>query len=528
MLKNLSREQASANLFYFSCLLAVTGLPLSVFLMSISVFVMAGAWLLQPNLKSQFRKFTRNKIALLLCSLFLLHVLGLLWSSNLNYGLNDLRVKLPILLFPLFLSSGPSLTKKQVQTILEVFVAAVTVSVIISFVAYAGVLKKEIKDIRDISLFISHIRLSLMICIALVYHGSRFIESDIRVKLYRIISSLLMLGFLFLTGSVTGIILLIGVIAVLILIKLSTVSRALQLGLILLILLVIGGSAAYITKEVQNFYAFSQEETIEDLEPYTIQGNPYFHDTSNTDMENGRRVYLYISWPELEREWENKSSWEFHGKDKKGQELKYTLVRYMTALGLRKDKQGFDKLSDEDIKNVESGITNPLYKNFGMKARIHQVIWELDHYKRGNDPSGHSVSMRLEFWKNAFAVFEDHPVTGVGTGDVKDELHSMYEARKSSLQERWRLRAHNQYLTFALTFGVIGLLWFLISLLAPLFDKPSALYLAFFVIAAGSMLTEDTLETQAGGTFYAFFNAFLLFIYDPVMGSRSKEVISEA
>jgi len=35
-------------------------------------------------------------------------------------------------------------------------------------------------------------------------------------------------------------------------------------------------------------------------------------------------------------------------------------------------------------------------------------------------------------------------------------------------------------------------------------------YLSFFIIAVISFLTEDTLETQAGVTFFAFFNSFFL------------------
>ena len=36
-------------------------------------------------------------------------------------------------------------------------------------------------------------------------------------------------------------------------------------------------------------------------------------------------------------------------------------------------------------------------------------------------------------------------------------------------------------------------------------------YLVFIAIAMLSMINEDTLETQAGVTFFAFFNSFLLF-----------------
>jgi hypothetical protein len=60
----------------------------------------------------------------------------------------------------------------------------------------------------------------------------------------------------------------------------------------------------------------------------------------------------------------------------------------------------------------------------------------------------------------------------------------------------------------------LGFIWFLFTLIYPavkLGKFNEYLYLVFFVIVFMSMLTEDTLETQAGATFFAFFNAFLLF-----------------
>jgi hypothetical protein len=51
-------------------------------------------------------------------------------------------------------------------------------------------------------------------------------------------------------------------------------------------------------------------------------------------------------------------------------------------------------------------------------------------------------------------------------------------------------------------------------LLYPLYTrlrKPDYFYVVFWCIAVISMLTEDTLETQAGATFFAFFNALFLF-----------------
>jgi hypothetical protein len=58
------------------------------------------------------------------------------------------------------------------------------------------------------------------------------------------------------------------------------------------------------------------------------------------------------------------------------------------------------------------------------------------------------------------------------------------------------------------------LIWFLFTLFYPMIRLNKIhdfLYITFFIVAAVSFFTEDTLETQAGVTFYAFFNSFLLF-----------------
>ncbi len=85
---------------------------------------------------------------------------------------------------------------------------------------------------------------------------------------------------------------------------------------------------------------------------------------------------------------------------------------------------------------------------------------------------------------------------------------------KSKLAPKWRLHSHNQYLSIAVAFGLIGLLWFLFTLFYPVIKLKMTfdyLYITFFIIALISFFNEDTLETQAGVTFYSFLNSFLLF-----------------
>ncbi len=150
------------------------------------------------------------------------------------------------------------------------------------------------------------------------------------------------------------------------------------------------------------------------------------------------------------------------------------------------------------------------------------MFWEFRQYTVTGNPSGHSIMQRLEFFKTAISIIKKNFFIGVGTGDINDHFLQTYEEQKTTLLPERRLRAHNQYLTFFAIFGIIGFLWFIFSLIFPLIflrKYNSFLYLSFFVIAALSMLTEDTLETQAGVTFFAFFNSLFVF-YDS--DSRNK------
>lgn len=106
---------------------------------------------------------------------------------------------------------------------------------------------------------------------------------------------------------------------------------------------------------------------------------------------------------------------------------------------------------------------------------------------------------------------------GVGTGDLPDAFTRQYQIMDSPLQQSFRWRSHNQYLSIFIAFGIFGLLWFLVTLIYPAIVTRRFLnyfYVIFWLIVIISMFTEDTLESQDGVTFYAFFNAFLLFSGD--------------
>ena len=153
------------------------------------------------------------------------------------------------------------------------------------------------------------------------------------------------------------------------------------------------------------------------------------------------------------------------------------------------------------------------------------VKWEFEESSKGGDPNGHSIMQRIESWKASLAVIREHPLFGVGTGDLPAAVHNQYAVMKSKLDEAHYLRTHDQYMAIAVAFGIAGLLFFLWALTYPLFTgihKGNFLYVVFFLTLILSMFTEDTLETQPGATFFAFFNA--LFLYSQPKERLNKRV----
>jgi hypothetical protein len=248
----------------------------------------------------------------------------------------------------------------------------------------------------------------------------------------------------------------------------------------------------------------------------TKNGRNYIQDTVFGMAENGNLITINFNDQELEKEWNNKSALNYNGVDKKGNNLRFTILRYLASKGFTKDSVGVNSLTNEEINLIENGNTNFKYSiNSGLFGKWRELVYEYYNYKIGENPSGHSVTMRFEFWKTATFIVYQNRVFGVGTGDIQDSFNTMYEKTKSKLDLVWRLRCHNQYLAITVAFGFFGLCIFLIYLFYPaivLRKKLHYLYWPFFIIALLSFVTEDTLETQSGVTFFIFFHTLFLWL----------------
>jgi O-antigen ligase len=124
------------------------------------------------------------------------------------------------------------------------------------------------------------------------------------------------------------------------------------------------------------------------------------------------------------------------------------------------------------------------------------------------------MMQRLEFWKASAGIIRENWLTGVGTGDMNKAFSDQYAKMHTKLAPGNRWRSHDQFLSILVGFGVFGLAWFLFSLFYPAARlKGFSDYFVITILMIGllSMLTNDTIETQAGVTFFYFYYSFFLF-----------------
>lgn len=515
-MKSLFPEKVHQSIYIFALILLVVGLPLSKFLMSLAQLILASNWLLEGNVKNKFISFWKNKPALIVGSILLLHFIGLIYTTDFDYGFKDIRIKSPLFILPLILATSKPLSRKLFDAILQFFIAAIVFGTIICTLVYGEVISNPRGDFMGISIFISHIIFSLLICIAIFVSGYFiFNASRIFSKIAWLVIILWLVCFLVVLKSLTGLFVLplTAVVYILFVLLRSTKIALKFVGLLLLL-----GSISLLTYTINSVMMRNNKNDIVDiatLEKYTSQGNLYGHDTSTMAYENGHLIWIYYCDKELKEAWNKRSAVKINDQDLKGNDTYNILIRFLTSKGWRKDADAVFLLTNDEVKAIEDGITNVNYQNsIGVQRRIYETLWEIDMYKNTGDANGHSLTQRFEYWKTAVSIMKNNPIFGVGTGDVPTAFEQEYVKLHSSLALQWRLRSHNQYLSITVAFGFVGLLWFLITLFYPLLcDKNNFnyLYLTFFIIAIIAFLTEDTLETQAGVTFFAFFTSFFLF-----------------
>jgi len=505
-------------------LLAAFLMPVSVWILSVVSIVMSANWLLGGEYRRKINILRSRPGIMILLALFAMYLVWLLNTTDFHEAPAELRLKLPLLFFPVVAGSTERTDRSLLRMVMLSFIAGCLFATFAGFAALAGLMPGEIRSSRELALFVPSIRLSILLCFAtfsslwLIFSdGGEERQAGTVGRLYKVMlaaAAAAMSYFLFRLLSVTGLVIFV-LLLFLTGIFLITAGRRVRSGIIFLA----AAAAATAVLTILSLSAWNRlhnpaDPSVNGKRQLTLSGRAFTHYPEETLMENGYLVWVNVCEEELRQGWNRRSLKAYDGADAAGNELRVTLVRYITAKGMPKDSAAVATLSDSDIFNIEQGYANPLYARKGSPmARAYEIAWEIDRAAGGANPSGHSLTQRPEFYRAAAGIISKHPWTGVGTGDLARAFSDEYASISSPLKPEYRLRAHNQYLTFGVTFGIPGMILAVALLLIPWLmsgGRFSYLFLVFMTVILISMFNDDTFSSFTGAAFFSYFYTLLI------------------
>ena len=514
------------DIFLFLCL--GVGLVLSKFLINLGITALIIRLIISPK-KELIENFKQNKVFILILSLFfILNLLGLLWTQDLKYGLGDINKKILLLLIPLTIGLISPLDKRIIKLFYLFYISALLFGVLWGSVNY---LIQDNPDTRKLIFSISHIRFALNLCFGIVsltyiLYKKKRISKSIRISILSVI--LLFAGYLFLSQAITGIVILFSMSLIYIPYHIfKHRKRYISYIILLFYLIIISYSCIWLYKEY-SFYFTPNPIYNNNLSKTTPEGNPYDNLFDLKTIENGNYVYHYFCMSELTREWEKRTGLNaFERVNTQNGEGAYIdfLVRYMNSIHPVKDAEKFNKLSDKDIENIKNGITNKVYTHrFNLRPRLYKLFYQIDAFVKYGKVKNFSEIQRIELWKNSISIIKDNPIIGIGTGDIDKDFEKELIKRNSELYDS-KLRAHNQYLSVMICFGVLGFILFVYWLVYPGIMKglfSNLVYSGFFFISLMSMINEDTLDNLFGIAFFILIQSLFVFNFKDI-----KELMEE-
>ena len=435
--------------------------------------------------------------------------LSVLWGGEAQACLHDVRVKLPLAVggwaMIIMARQGRTLDDQSLKLILKgaVFSAGLaTVSLIACDLLNGG-----LTGGRQSSLFISHIRFGLWWALLLPWVGHRLSVGWAWACLIGALSAWtwmegvtgLLVGLALspwwlpaFTGTVRGQKSRVKGWPTVVEVRRNTVLLA---GILIPIFFLLARALPT---------AFPQAEQ---LPKQSRAGEIYVHKLDRRVTENGHFVWTQLAWGELSSAWRGRSGIPLDS-------IQGVLVRYLSSKGLAKDAEGVAALSKVEIEAVASGVTSVVELRGGAwQRRWNRFKFNWGQWLDGRRSPNASVLARAVYLEVAFDGWRGLPpwakAIGVGVGHVGQEMERGFLRSYPEWPPEGRKRPHNQYLTLALTLGVVGLgvfLWALTSMWAHRACRPGVLLLVL------SCLTEDTLETQAGVTLAVVALAFGAFL----------------
>ncbi len=528
----------------------------SVFFSNMAWVFLFANWVLSWNWREKFSDFRHNRP---LHAILAVAGVTLIWSigtRDLSHTLYVLQIGLPFLAIPLVVLTSKPLDRREGLCVAACYVAGVFAMTIVGLVRYL-----TIPDLpyRDIVPHISHIRFGLHLCFCIVLllvsdlthssvskadcspnlgeqpeihlvsdsasnrgsHSSPKLGEVVR-RTGGVCLVLWFLFFIFLIHAYTSIIILLVLALVMPLAcwrRLAPKVRWLALSAGVAAWLAIGGATLYYHHE---YYTLRTPSTDAVRPPLTANGNPYLHRQDGL-IENGNYVHQYVCEQEMREQWRKLSDYPFDSLTPVGYTVYPALLRYLNAIGATKDSLGMTHLTPDDVAAIEHGVANPVYLQRDPRKLFYVLFYEYENYRCFRSVSNFSTLQRLELWRAGWTMHRRAPLLGYGTGGIQQALQDELRKTQSPLAGS-NFHLHNQYLTFLVAFGWVGLLiiaFFFVRCLRQfsILNSQFSILLAHIVIVLVSFMADNTLATLAGITFVTL--PFSLLIRNEELGMRN-------
>ena len=272
-------------------------LPITVLGNNIAIWVIVILWFFSGNYREKFQQIKNHSLALASILFFLIHILALIWTENLDWGFEMIRKMLPFLfVLPAFLSICRIENMKYYIT---AFLIAIAISVGLSYLVWFGIIEpfKYAAGIENPVPLMSHTSYNPFLAFAFYLVVNKLLYGGKMSQLERVLYTFFALTMtfnMFITGGRAGQVMFFAAIVVLVFqyFKNSQV-KAITVSFILIFCI---SFTAYFSSPL-----FKQrvEMVFSEIGHYNV-GEPKSHENAaskNTSM--GYRITFFINTAEL-------------------------------------------------------------------------------------------------------------------------------------------------------------------------------------------------------------------------------------
>lgn len=127
----MSRRVLTERISYFLVIAIAFAMPLHSRIVPVLIILLALCWIIEGRFHEKLALAGKHSVALLPALLYLLYLVGMLYSSNQSFGWRDLETKLSMLLFPLLLVSTATYPPARLRNIIKWFIAGCLLGAVI-------------------------------------------------------------------------------------------------------------------------------------------------------------------------------------------------------------------------------------------------------------------------------------------------------------------------------------------------------------------------------------------------------------